>query len=229
MEDNLAKKAVGYHAAELVESGMLLGIGTGSTVHYFIERLVQRVQDGLNVKAVFSSKASENEAAAGGIFPVENSEAVELDLTVDGADEISPFFDMIKGGGGALMREKIIATASKQMYVIVDESKCVKQLGKAPLPLEIIPFCFNSIIKKINELGFFGTVRRNTEHDYFITDNGNYIYDLNLDELVVDAKATHELLVKIPGVVETGLFFDVASRLFVGSMNGKVREVTNVR
>ncbi|MCI5052161.1 MAG: ribose 5-phosphate isomerase A [Simkaniaceae bacterium] len=216
------KRLAGYQAADLVQSGMKLGIGTGTTVYYFIERLIERVRDGLTIEAAFTSNRSEEQAGQGGIFSLPNDQIIELDLCVDGADEIDGQMNMIKGGGGALTREKIIASSAKEMVVIVDESKCVQQLGTFPLPVEIIPFAPQTTIKKINDLGFFGTLRHNEEHDLYITDNHNYIYDLKLDPPIGAPRELHQKLITLPGVVETGLFFDLAKRLIIGGNDGKI-------
>lgn len=224
MDQKECKKIVGYRAAELVEPNMTVGIGTGTTVHYFIEKLNERVKDGLVIQAVFSSKESEKEAAKGGIYPLDNTAEVEIDLTVDGADEIDPKFNMIKGGGGALTREKILAYSSKKMVVIVDQSKYVDVIGNQKLPVEILPFAHGITIHNIQKLGFIGELRKDENYDTYITDNSNFIFDIHLKEPLAHPQTIHQLLINIPGVVETGLFFDVATTLLVGKQDGAIAE-----
>ena len=214
------KRAAGYAAAELVKDGMIVGIGTGSTVFFFIEKLIEKVGDGLIIKCVSSSNRSTEQAEEGGIAIVDAGEITEIDLTVDGADEIDPEGRMIKGGGGALLREKILASSSKEMVVIVDESKCVEKLGKFKLPVEIVPFAVESTIHRINKHGYLGTIREEK------TDNGNYIYDIHFESLRNDPEADHWKLIDIPGVVETGFFFNLAKKLIVGKTDGNIEEKT---
>ena len=209
------KKKVGYKAAELIEHGMRVGIGTGSTVFFFIERLIQRFQEGLVISTFSSSLASEKLLRAGGIPLL--TEMTELDISVDGADEIDPQKRMIKGGGGALFREKIMANASLKRIVIVDESKCVPRLGKHPLPVEITPYAHTSIIHKINLAGYQGHLRPS------LTDNKNYIYDIHFDTLRTHPELDDEKLLHIPGVIETGFFFNLATKVLVGYENGEVK------
>ena len=222
MDEKEMKRLVGYHAADLIESGTKVGIGTGSTVFFFIERLIERVKDGLDIHAAYTSLKSKQLAEDGGITSIPEDEVIHLDITVDGADEINEAKEMIKGGGGALLREKIIASSSTEMMVIVDEEKCVKALGKHPLPIEVVPFCVHATIEKLEKFNCFGTLRRNEHHDLYITDNGNYILDANL-EFIPEPIALHNHLITITGVVETGLFFDLAKRVIVGCKDGQVR------
>lgn len=220
--DEKMKKHVGYKAAELIENGMLVGLGTGSTVFYFIERLIQRVKEGLSIRVVSSSIASENQAKKGGIPLADVNTITTLDLTVDGADEITAEKEMIKGGGGALLREKILANISREMVVIIDEGKVVKKLGKHPLPVEILPFAQEAIIDKIKKLGFHGTLRGYNKDGLFITDNGNLIYDIHFESLRDDPEKDHEKLLRVPGVLETGFFLAFAGRVYIGKQDGTV-------
>lgn len=220
--DEEMKKAAGYKAAELIENGMLIGLGTGSTVFYFIEKLIQRVKEGLSIRAVSSSIASQNQAKDGGIPLADIDTITSIDLTVDGADEITAEKEMIKGGGGALLREKILANISREMLVIVDESKVVEKLGKHPLPVEILPFARGAIIDKIKKLGFHGTLRLHNNDGPYITDNGNMIYDIHFESLRDDPEKDHEKLLRIPGVLETGFFLHYAGRVYIGKQDGTV-------
>lgn len=216
------KKAAGYAAVDFIENGMLVGLGTGSTVFHFITRLIERVQEGLDIQVVSSSIRSETQAMEGGIPVVDINTITSIDLTVDGADEITPEKIMTKGGGGALLREKILANTSREMVVIIDEYKVVEKLGKHPLPVEILPFATKAIIDKIQKLGYRGSLREHNNDGSYVTDNGNHIYDIHFESLRADPEKDHEKLSRIPGVLETGFFFNLASRVLVGKTNGAV-------
>ncbi|MCK4934989.1 MAG: ribose-5-phosphate isomerase RpiA [Simkaniaceae bacterium] len=216
------KKNIGIAAANSIEDGMVVGLGTGSTVFYFIERLITRCRNGLNIRVVSSSEKSSLQAIHGNIQTLDINTISSIDITVDGADEIDPKKRLIKGAGGALLREKILASASKEMLVIADESKLVKQLGSCKLPVEIIPFATLSILKKINDLGYHGAIRMNQDGSKYTTDNGNLIYDIKFKELLNSPEAVHENLIHIAGVVETGFFFDLADRVMIGYENGQI-------
>lgn len=217
-----AKAAAGYAAADLIESGMRIGIGTGSTAYYFIERLIQRCRDGLQIKAIATSEKSLALAKEGNI-PIADIESItELDLAIDGADEIDKQRRMIKGGGGALLREKIVATTASEMIVIVDETKLVNQLGAFPLPVEILPYCYQATIAKLARLDFSGELRFSQGKPY-ITDNGNYIYDISSGGTWKAPELTNVLIKSVPGVIETGFFLGIPVKVIVGSDNGKVR------
>ena len=220
-----AKKAVGMAAAEMVQSGMVVGLGTGSTSSYFINSLIIKCKEGLQIKAVATSDASEHLAKEGGIPFANIDELTSLDICFDGADEIDPKKRMIKGGGGALLREKIVATMSKQMIVLVDESKCVQTLGKFPLPVEIVQFGYNSTIYQINSLGYKGNIRKKKDGSLYMTDSGNYIYDIQLESNHLDPEIIHQSLINIPGVIETGFFLNLASLVLIGKANGKVKKI----
>jgi len=217
-----AKQAVGKKAADLIEEGMLVGLGTGTTATCFINSLIDRCKKGLDIQAVATSQKSEDQAIRGGIKMVDINTLTYLDICVDGADEIDPMKRMIKGGGGALLREKIVASMSKEMVVMVDESKCVKELGRFPLPIEIVPFGFNSTVAQIVSLGFKGQIRMNNSEHKYITDSGHYIYDVALSKKHLQPEEIHRSLINIPGVVETGFFLGLAGRILVGKSNGEV-------
>lgn len=216
------KKKVGEEAAKLIQDGMLVGIGTGSTVHYFIQSLIQRYKQGLKIQVIASSNETFQQAQKGGLPFLHSDTVTHLDITVDGADEIDSLKQMIKGGGGALVREKIIASMSQEMIVIVDETKVVTNLGKKKLPVEIIPFAHASTLHKIHKLGYKGQIRCTKPSTPFITDNGNYLLDLELTPGAFVAKEVHEDLIHIPGVVDTGFFFHLAGRVIVGFFDGQV-------
>jgi ribose 5-phosphate isomerase A len=216
------KQAVGYKAAELVQNGMLVGLGTGSTAHYFIQRLIQRCQEGLKITAVSSSERSAEMARTGGITILEADVFIKIDLTVDGADEINPQKYMIKGGGGALLREKIVATSSTEMVVIVDESKLVRQLGAFGLPVEIVRFGYRATISKLLQAGYQGVLRQAQDGSPYVTDNGNYIFDVRTPTLGAIPEDDENKIKNIAGVVETGFFIHIAGRVIVGFNNGTV-------
>jgi ribose 5-phosphate isomerase A len=222
MTTEAIKKAVGYKAAEFVENGMRVGIGTGTTVFYFIERLIQRCKEGLKIQALSSSERSKQLALGGNIPLLDSTLTTLLDLTVDGADEIDPKKRMIKGGGGALVREKIIAAMSHEMIVIVDESKLVPSLGKCKLPVEVIPFGMSATLEHLCKAGYQGEFRKKSDGSLYLTDNGNLIIDVHFGSVRENPEADHETLIHLPGVVETGFFFNLAGRTVVGFADGQV-------
>lgn len=219
---NPAKEAAGQAAALLIKDGMRVGLGTGSTASYFIDSLIQRCRAGLKITAVATSELSERLALAGGIPFCDITRITSLDVTVDGADEIDFQKRMIKGGGGALLREKIIASMSKEVIVIIDEHKLVKHLGKFPLPVEIVPFAPAAIIHKILQKGFQGQLRRSADGQIYHTDNGNLIFDITLKVPLEAPESLNILLKSIPGVVETGIFCNLAGRVIIGYDDGRV-------
>ncbi len=222
LQDQIAKKSAGFAAVEFVQGGMIIGLGTGSTTNFFIERLIERCRQGLKISAVATSLRSEVLARNGGI-PISDINTINsIDLTVDGADEIDQAKHMIKGGGGALLREKIVASMSKEVIIVVDESKLVKHLGKFPLPVEIVPFAFTATIYRIESLGYLGKLRLNDSGEHYRTDNGNYIYDIHFKKPIEEPDALQHRLREIVGVVETGLFIHLAGRVITGYKDGKV-------
>lgn len=218
------KKKAGYLAASFVENGMILGLGTGSTAKYFIEKVIHRIkEEDLKVSAVASSQKSFDQAQKGGIPMVDINELTFIDLTVDGADEIDDQKRMIKGGGGALLREKIVASMSKEMVVIVDETKLVSLLGKHKLPVEVVPFAHQVTLHHIRKLGLSADFRRKeTEDAYYVTDNGNFIIDIHYASPLEDPEKQNSLLKKIPGVIETGFFFHLAGRVIIAFKDGQI-------
>lgn len=214
--------AVGKAACEYVENGMLVGLGTGRTATAFIKHLGTRVREGLSIHAVASSLRSQQLAKTEGI-PLSDTERVTaIDLTIDGADEVDPQKRLIKGGGGALLREKVLASLSKRMIVIVDETKCVKQLGKFPIPLEVLSFATKGILHRVQSLGYQGELRKTEEGKFYVTDNGNLIFDLHLGSLPKSPEEMHLELIQIPGILETGLFCGYAEKVLVGKTDGSI-------
>lgn len=216
-----AKQVAAHKAVEAVKAGMIVGLGTGSTAYFAIERLGRLVQNGLQIKAVGSSVATENLARTFGIEIVEFAAIDSVDLYIDGADEADANFNLIKGGGGALVREKIVAFNSKIFTVIVDRSKQVQTLGKFPLPVEVVPFAVNLTMHHLEKVGG-NAVLRQRERKPFISDNGNFIIDVQLNA-ITDPVALNKRLNAIPGVVESGLFpGTMVSRIIVGHDDGRV-------
>lgn len=217
-----AKKAAGYHAASLIENGMIVGLGTGTTATYFIEKLIERCRQGLKIQAVSSSLKSQKLAMEGKIPFIDINQITSIDLAVDGADEIDLKKRMIKGAGGALVREKIVAEMSEEMIVVIDESKRVQHLGKCPLAVEIIPFGHLATEAHLEKLGYEGMWRKTPEGALFLTDNQNYLLDLVFDQPLANPEIDHELIIQIPGVVDTGFFFNLAGRVITGHIDGKI-------
>lgn len=217
--ENQAKDAAGKAACELIQDHMTVGLGTGSTVQYFIQHLGEKCRGGLKVSACATSRGTEIQAKKNKIPLQDIDQFTSFDIVVDGADEIDPQKQMIKGGGGALLREKIVASMTKNMVVIIDESKYVKRLGKFPLPVEILPFAHQVTLKKLEE---FHPMLRLRDRSPFLTDNQNYIADLHL-EAIEFLEKLDQILHHIPGVLETGLFLNFAKTVIVGYSNGSTR------
>jgi ribose 5-phosphate isomerase A len=209
------KRQAADRALDWVKPGMRLGLGTGSTTKHFVELLAERVRAGLDVICVPTSQATRADAERLGIRLTTLDETPELDLTVDGADEIAPDLSLIKGGGGALLHEKIVAAASARMVVIADESKWVPVLGRYPLPIEVVPFGLTATRREIEaaaaSVGAPGRVelRLGNNGHAFVTDSGHWILDAKLQK-IVDPKGLAGRLSPIPGVVEHGLFIGIA-------------------
>lgn len=216
-----AKQAAAEKAAEHIESGMTVGLGTGTTAYYAIHRIAARVQEGLDIRAVASSKQSEELAKQLGI-PIVPFAAIDgIDVTIDGADEVDQARNLIKGGGGALLREKILAANSTAFIVIVDESKLVRKLGAFALPVEIVPFACELTTKQVRALGCEPALRA-VDGRPFVTDNGNFIVDCDFG-VIDDAAELGCKLHRIPGVAEHGLFVGMTKTVIVGSADGSVR------
>lgn len=219
-----SKEAAGRAAAERVRDGMTVGLGTGSTVYFTLQRLGERVrQDKLAIVGVPTSVDTEIKARAFGIPLTTLSEVESIDLTIDGADEIDARFDMIKGGGGALLREKVVAALSKHEVIVVDRSKVVERLGvRFLLPVEVVPFARATVARKIAQLGATWTLRMREAREVYLTDNGNEILDCKFPGGIADAPALERALDEIPGVVESGLFIGLAHTLILGDEEGQV-------
>jgi ribose 5-phosphate isomerase A len=221
MDPDAQKRAAAARALEFVRSGMRLGLGTGSTARHFVELIGERVRAGLDIVAVPTSRATKADAERCGIPLTTLDETPELDLTVDGADEIAPDLSLIKGGGGALLREKIVAAASTRMIVIADASKMVAALGRFPLPIEVAPFGYAATRRMIEQKIPPGqlTLRRGKDGHAFVTDGGHWIVDAALGR-IDDPKALAHALAGIPGVMEHGLFLGLARLAVVAGPDG---------
>jgi ribose 5-phosphate isomerase A len=205
------KKEVGEKACEYLKDGMVVGLGTGSTVFYTITKLGQLVQQGLSIKGVPTSEQTRQLAIELGIQLVSLDEIKHIDVAIDGADEVDPELNLIKGGGGALLREKIIAVAAKTFIVVADSNKNVDTLGTFPLPIEVVPFGYEMTVKHIKELGGSPKLRQKDGNTY-LTDNGNYIIDSSFQEIMRPRELEKNLNL-IPGVVDNGLFVGMADRV----------------
>jgi ribose 5-phosphate isomerase A len=215
MANQNEKELAGWAAAELVVSGNIVGLGTGSTAYFAVVALGERVKSGLRIIGIPTSVATAELARAVGIPLSTLDEHPEIDITIDGADEVDPQLRLIKGGGGALLREKIIASASKRMVVVADSTKLVPALGKFPLPVEIIPFAEVVLEKKITTLGASCKLRNRADGTAFVTDEGHHILDCSFGK-IADPPALARALSDMPGVVEHGLFIGIAKLALVG-------------
>lgn len=214
------KEMVGKQAATYIESGMTVGLGTGSTAYYFVEEIGRRVkEEGLDIIGVTTSKRTKEQAEKLGI-PLKSVDEVDfIDVTVDGADEIAPDFSGIKGGGGALLFEKIVAEQSKRIIWIVDESKMVDYLGRFPLPVEVIPYGSEQLFQKFEAKGYRPKFRVLENGERYLTDSQNYIIDLDVFP-IKDSVAFGAELKALTGVVEQGLFTNMTETVLIGTPDG---------
>lgn len=214
------KEMVGKQAATYIESGMTVGLGTGSTAYYFVEEIGRRVkEEGLDIIGVTTSKRTKEQAEKLGI-PLKSVDEVNfIDVTVDGADEIAPDFSGIKGGGGALLFEKIVAEQSKRIIWIVDESKMVDYLGRFPLPVEVIPYGSEQLFQKFEAKGYRPKFRVLENGERYLTDSQNYIIDLDVFP-IKDPVAFGAELKALTGVVEQGLFTNMTETVLIGTPDG---------
>jgi ribose 5-phosphate isomerase A len=225
--DDPAVQAAAAHAIDLVEDGARVGLGSGRAAAAFIARLGIRVQQGLRVAAVPASDASARQARDLGISLIELDAERELDLTVDGADEVTSDLNLVKGRGGALVRERIIAAASKRQIILVGGEKLVRALGeRGPVPVEVIPLALGLVWRRLKALGLRPAVRPGPDGTpRFVTENGNLTLDCAVRAPLADGRAARELeqaLRAIPGVVDTGLFLGTAEQVVIGYPDGRV-------
>jgi ribose 5-phosphate isomerase A len=221
----ILKREAAACALRLVRPGMRLGLGTGSTAKHFVELLGERVAAGLAIVGVPTSEQTRKLAEACGVPLTTLEETPELDLTVDGADEVDPALQLIKGGGAALLREKIVAAASARMVVIADATKLVETLGRFPLPIEVAPFGLSSTQRQVTAAataaGCHGeiTLRHSADGTVVVTDGGHYILDGRFGA-IPDAQRLADALSRVPGVMEHGLFLGLASMAFIATPDG---------
>lgn len=219
------KRAAGEAAAALVQDGMRLGLGTGSTVAFFLDALAERGLTG--IAGVPTSEATAQRCRELGIALLDAGEVERLDLCVDGADELTPALELTKGGGGALLREKVVAALSERMVVIATTDKVVQKLGDTfALPVEVVPFAVGPVRRTLEELGFEVTARGGGDYR---TDNGNAILDARADGGIDDAATMEATLALIPGVAESGLFIDLATGAVLGNEDGSVERFGDAR
>nr|WP_276537557.1 ribose 5-phosphate isomerase A [Oceanobacillus jeddahense] len=217
------KQHAAEKAAEKVKDGMVLGIGSGSTVNYMLKKLAKRMEEeGLQIKGIPSSKKTEKLANELGIPLTTFAENSKIDLAIDGADEIDEHLQLSKGGGGSLVREKMVDSIADYFIVIAGEDKLVKSLGEFPLPVEVVPFGWELTEKRLANLGC-QTALRYQEDERFISDNGNYIIDCQF-EIIDDPEKLHSEIKSLLGVVETGLFVNIADEVII-SENGQLRSL----
>ena len=212
-----AKQRAGARAVEFIEDGMTVGLGTGSTAYWMVERLGERVRAGLRVRCVPTSRRTEEQARSLDIPLGAFADVQRLDLAIDGADEIGPGLALIKGGGGALLREKLVARAARRFIVIADASKRVELLGRFPLPVEVVPFAWEVTARRVAEVtNTEPTLRRDERGEVYLTDNGNLILDCRCGEIHDPEKMERELKL-LTGVVECGLFVRMADLAIVAT------------
>lgn len=218
-EINHEKRLAAERSLEYVRDGMCLGLGSGSTAAIMLELLGQRVRDGLRVRGVPTSETSRQLAERAGIPIVTFDEVSSLDLTIDGADEVDPQLNLIKGGGGALLREKIVASLSRRVVIIVDSQKQVPRLGVFPLPVEVVQFAWRPLAQRLGDLGATPVLRPGPDGGAYVTDEGNFVLDCAFGQ-IDDPAALAARLDAMPGVIDHGLFVGLAHTLVVGRSDG---------
>ena len=232
IQGNQLKQLVGEEAVNYIEDGMKVGLGSGTTMYYAVKALGERVKQGLNIVGIPTSNQTAEWAKEFGVPLTDFQEVQELDLAIDGADEVDRNLQLIKGGGGALLREKVVANAAKEFLVIVDDSKLVDYLGEFRLPVEVVPFGWEVTANNISQFGCIPVLRKVNE-EIFVTDNGNYILDCNFEQILEPGKL-HNELISLVGVVETGLFIEMTGKVLVGKdgrievLEGNMRKGTLV-
>lgn len=221
-----AKRVAAEAACKHIRDGTDIGLGTGSTADFAVKRIGEMVKQGLRVRGVPTSLRTKELAQKVGIKVVEPWEVESIDVTIDGADEVDPNLDLIKGLGGALLREKIVASLTQRQIIVVDPSKMVKKLGtRSPLPVEVIPYGATVVERRLRRDGHQPKLRAK-DGEPVLTDNGNHILDLAFAHGIDDPRRLETYLNTIPGVVDNGLFLGMTWRVVVGEADGKVREIT---
>ena len=215
------KQAAGYRAVDWIDDGMIVGLGTGSTAYWAIKRIGERVKEGLRIQAIATSIASEDLARELDIPLLEASQISHIDSTIDGADEINPQMALIKGGGGALLREKMVALHSKKLIIVADSSKDVQILGAFKLPIEVVPFASEWTLHKLQSKYNVPMEFRQKDSRIYMTDNGNYIIDAAFGKIDEPKQLATELK-EMTGVVDHGLFVDIAQSVVLGHPDGTI-------
>jgi len=218
------KQLAGECAANYIENHTVVGLGTGSTAYFAIVELARKVANGLEVRCIPTSEKSAQLARERGIPLTSFAEVDHIDLTIDGADEVDPAFNLTKGGGGALLREKFVASASDTELIVVDEGKLKSWLGQFPLPVEVVPFGWQLTLRRLQALGCKAVLRFD-QNTAFTTDNGNYVLDCSFGQ-IDDPPALERSIVATCGVVECGIFTNLADRIIIGKSDGTVEERT---
>jgi len=213
------KKLAAEESVAYIKNGMIIGLGSGSTVNLMLQRLGQRVGEGLDIKGIPSSKKTERLATELGIPLTDISSVDRIDIAIDGADEVDSELNLLKGGGGSLVREKVVDATADKLIIIIDDSKMVSELGDFPLPVEVVPFGWKITAQNIANLGAVTSLRKKGRN-VFVSDNGNYILDCKFDK-ITEPKKLHEAIKQMVGVVETGLFVKMADKV-VKARNGRV-------
>jgi ribose 5-phosphate isomerase A len=223
-----AKRAAGYRAADMIEEGMVVGLGTGSTVYFTIERLSERVKGGLKITGIPTSYQTATRAREAKIPLTTLDDNPVIDIAVDGADEVDPKLRLIKGRGAAHLREKCVAAAAKHFVVVVDEQKVVKKLGAAAVPVEVLPFAITPVLVQLRGLGGVPIIREAVRKDGpVITDNGNFVVDCRFKD-IKNPEKLEAILASIPGIVESGLFcgFTKKTTVIIGGLK-KVKIISS--
>lgn len=218
------KRIAAEKATEFIKDGMILGLGSGSTAYYMIKKVGELVQGGMDIKAVATSKSTESLAKELGIPLLDIDEVDKIDLAIDGVDEIDDEFNAIKGGGGALFREKVVANLASEVIWIMDDSKLVNDIGEFPLPVEVSPYGYTHLVRELHDYGLRPIIRMDGDK-FFITDNDNYIVDLHIGRKM-DISDVYDKVNGVTGVLETGLFINICNRIVVGK-NGKATVIEN--
>lgn len=225
MSRDAEKQLAGEYAAGYVQDGMIVGLGTGSTVYFTIKKIAERVkEEGLKLTFVSTSAHSTELAESLGLRIHSLNEVQEIDLTIDGCDEFDPSLNGIKGGGGALLFEKIVATASKQNIWVADRAKEVETLGAFPLPVEVLQFGSSHTLRKLEETGCALKIRKQANGEIFLSDSQNLIVDMQMGK-IEDPVQLSQWLNAIPGVVENGLFISIADQVILPGDQGKIRVI----
>ncbi len=220
-----AKLLVAKRALDFIENGMAVGLGTGTTATLFIRQLGERVQQGLSIRCIASSQASTDLAKSLSIPLTNFDDTPMLDVAVDGADEVAPGLALIKGGGGALLREKIVISAARKFIVVVDSTKAVDHLGRFPLPVEVIKMALPLVTRRLTELGLKPTLRKSSDGSVYLTDENNFILDCACGQITAPAQLAASIRAII-GVVEHGLFLNMATLALIAGDSGVIERTS---